>query len=315
MSVQHIAMREAFGQALLELGRDNPRLVVLDADVSSSTKTLDFGTQYPDRFFNLGVAEANMADIAAGMAACGLRPVISTFAIFLSLKCTEQIRSTICYNHLPVVLAGGYAGVSDSFDGASHQSLADLAIMRAIPNLTVTVPGDGAEVGPCLRQALDREGPTYIRLSRNPTPILFDRAAPFETGKIRVLKRGRDITLAVCGVPTYMAMEAAERLEQEGISADLLEVSTIKPMDEAALIESVSRTNRILTIEEHTVRGGLGSAISEVLARLHPVKTDFVGIEDCFTETGPYAELLNAYGISTEQIVLKARMLVDTKKS
>ena len=268
MSDKSISMRDAFGQALLDMADKYPSLVVLDADVSTSTKTLKFGQQYPQRFFNVGVAEANMADIAGGMATCGLRPVISTFAIFISLKCTEQVRSTICYNNLPVILAGGYAGVSDSFDGGSHQSQADLAILRAMPNLTVTVPGDAVEVGQCLEAALNHEGPTYIRLSRNPTPVLFVQATPFKTGKIRTIKNGSDITLAVCGVPTYITVEAAKQLEHQGISVDLLEVSTIKPMDKDTLIQSVSKTKKILTIEEHNIHGGMGSAIAEVLGNI-----------------------------------------------
>ena len=307
-------MRDAFGRALPDLAEPVGGLVVLDADVASSTKTLEFGKRYPERFFNIGVAEANMADIAAGMAACGLRPVISTFAIFIALKCTEQIRSTICYNRLPVVLAGGYAGVSDSFDGASHQSLTDLSVLRAMPNLTVTVPGDAVEAGQCLEQALKQPGPVYIRLSRNPTPVLFADAAPMEIGKIRTIRSGGDLTMAVCGVPTYMAIEAAAELEKAGISTDLLEVSTLKPMDAETLIASASKTGRVLTIEEHTIYGGLGSAVSEVLAGACPVRMDFIGIRDTFTETGPYVELLAAYGICTENIVRKARQLLDMKK-
>lgn len=310
MNPKSIAMRDAFGQTLLDLAETFDRMVVLDADVSTSTKTLDFGRKYPHRFFNVGVAEANMTDIAAGMAACGLRPVVSTFAIFVSLKCTEQIRSTICYNNLPVVLVGGYAGVSDSFDGASHQSILDLAILRAMPNLTVVVPGDGAEVSPYLEQALSRNGPTYIRLGRNPTPVLFENAPPPAMGKIRKIKHGKDITLAVCGVPTFLAIEAAEELEHSGIGVDLLEVSTIKPMDTDTLIESAQKTRHVLTIEEHTICGGLGAAVAEVLVRSCPVKMDFIGIEDRFTETGPYMDLLKEYGIGTGNIVTKAQNLL-----
>ena len=310
MSEQTIAMRDAFGQALLDLADAYPQMVVLDADVSTSTKTQLFGNRYPERFFNVGVAEANMADIAGGMATCGLRPVISTFAIFIALKCSEQIRSTFCYNNLLVILAGGYAGVSDSFDGASHQSLMDLAIMRAMPNLTVMVPGDAVEVGQCMEAALNQAGPTYLRLSRNPTPVLFDKAAAFETGKIRQIKNGTDITLAVCGVPTFIAIEAAEKLETMGISVDLLEVSTLKPMDKDRLIQSVSKTQKIVTVEEHTIHGGLGSAVAEVLAREYPVKMEFVGIHDTFTETGPYPDLLTKYGISVENIINKARAIL-----
>ena len=185
---REIAMRNAFGEALLNLASDFPRMVVLDADVSSSTQTVHFGKKYPDRFFNIGVAEANMVDIAGGLASCGLHPVVSTFAIFLALKATDQIRNVLCYNNLPVTLVGGYAGLSDSFDGASHQSITDLAIMRAMPNMKVLVPADAVEMEQALRIAMEEEGPVYIRSSRNPTPVLFENQAAMEIGKVRKIR-------------------------------------------------------------------------------------------------------------------------------
>lgn len=310
MTTQHIAMRDAFGQVLLEFADTFPEMVVLDADVSSSTKTGMFGQQYPERFFNIGVAEANMIDIAGGMATCGLRPVVSAFALFIALKGADQVRNVVCYNNLPVVLAAGYAGLSDSYDGASHQSITDLAVMRTMPNMTVVVPADAVEVRQALQQALGRQGPTFIRMSRNPSPVLFEDDAALELGKIRKLRDGADLTLAVCGVPTAFAIEAAEQLVQQGTSVDLLEISTLKPLDIDALIQSTSKTGRVLTVEEHNVYGGLGSAVAEVLARRCPVKMDFVGVQDCFTESGPYTGLLAKYGISTETIIEKARGLL-----
>ena len=311
MSTQQIAMRDAFGQALLDLAEDIPELVVLDADVSSSTKTSGFGQAYPQRFFNVGVAEANMVDIAGGLATCGLRPVVSTFALFLALKGADQIRNVVCYNNLPVVMAGGYAGLSDSYDGASHQSLTDLAVMRALPNMTVVVPGDAGEVRQAVEQALRHHGPTFIRLSRNPTPLLFEGSDPLKVGKIRTVADGTDLTIAVCGVPTSMAIQATEQLTHAGISVDLLEVSTIKPLDKDALIESARKTGRVLTIEEHSIIGGLGSAVAELLAQHVPTKMDVIGIEDTFTESGGYDELMAKYGISTAAIVAKAEKLVE----
>ncbi|MCP4399055.1 MAG: 1-deoxy-D-xylulose-5-phosphate synthase [bacterium] len=310
MSTQQIAMREAFGQALLELADEIPELVVLDADVSSSTKTIGFGQAYPDRFFNVGVAEANMVDIAGGLATCGLRPVVSTFALFLALKGADQIRNVVCYNNLPVVIAGGYAGLSDSYDGASHQSITDLAIMRALPNMTVVVPGDAVEVRQAVEQALRHKGPTFIRLSRNPSPVLFQQKDALKISKIRKLKDGTDLTVAVCGVPTDMAIQATEELASQGISVDLLEISTIKPLDKEALVESATKTGCVLTIEEHNILGGLGGAVAEVLAKHAPSKMDFIGVEDTFTESGGYDELMAKYGISTEAIVEKAGKLV-----
>ena len=305
-----VVMRDAFGQALVSLAEEFPEMIVLDADVSASTKTADFAKAHPDRFFNVGVAEANMADIAAGMATCGLRPVVNTFSIFLTLKGADQIRNTICYNNLPVVLAGAYGGLSDSYDGASHQSILDMAIMRALPNMVVIVPADAVEAQQALRLALRRDGPTFIRICRNETPTLFADAAPLEIGKLRKLREGSDLTIGVTGVPTSMALEAAECLAVDGIGVDLLEIPTLKPMDVEALVRSAAKTGKMLTVEEHNVYGGLGGAVAEVLARHAPTKMDYVAIQDRFAESGDYASLLAKYGISVQAIVEKAKGLV-----
>jgi len=308
-SVKRAAMRDALGQILLELADRIPEMVVLDCDVASSCKTRAFGEAYPKRFFNCGVAEANMVDIAAGMATCGLRPVVSTFALFMSLKATDQIRNTVCYNRLPVVFAGGYAGLSDSYDGASHQSITDLAIMRAMPNMTVVVPADAPELKQAVEQVLRRNGPAFIRICRNPTPVLFEDAPPLEIGRIRRLREGSDITIGVCGVPTYMAIEAADLLAEDGIAADLLEISTLKPLDIGALAASAAKTGRMLTVEEHNICGGLAESVSRALAAQYPVRMDYVAIEDTFTESGDYDGLMNKYGISTARIVDKVKFL------
>jgi transketolase len=302
-----IAMRDAFREALVKLADERPEMVVLDADVSSSTRTAKFGALYPERFFNVGVAEANMVDMAAGMATCGLRPVVNTFALFLTLKGADQIQNTIAYNNLPVVLAGNYAGLSDSYDGASHQSILDVAIMRAMPNMTVVVPADATELCAALDDALDRAGPTYIRICRNPTPSLFTDNVP--TGAIRKVRDGMDLTIAVCGVPTFMAMEAVTQLAAEGISVGLLEVPNIKPLHTEALIRSARKTGRVLTVEEHTVIGGLGSAVAEALARTAPTEVRMIGIEDQFSESGDYMTLLAKYGISADAICGRARAM------
>jgi transketolase len=286
-------------------------MVVLDADVATSTRTAPFGKAYPDRFFNMGVAEANMTDVAAGMATCGLRPIASTFAIFLDLKATDQIRNIICYNNLPVILAGNYAGLSDSYDGASHQSILDLAVMRAMPNMVVIVPGDAVELRQALELALRRDGPTYIRLCRNPTPVLFGDAEPLQLGKIRKLRDGADLTIAVCGVPTFMAIEAAAKLAARGVSVDLLEVSTIKPIDAEALTASARKTRKVLTVEEHTVCGGLGSAVAETLARRAPTLMRMIGIQDAFAESGDWADLMRKHGISADHIEAEAMALAN----
>lgn len=311
-SQRSVAMRDAFGETLLDLAREVPEMVVLDCDVATSCKTRAFGEAYPERFFNCGVAEANMVDIAAGMATCGLRPVVSTFALFLAMKSTDQIRNVVCYNRLPVVLAGNYAGLSDSYDGASHQSIADLAVMRAMPNMAVVVPGDAVEVGQAIRAALRRPGPTYVRICRNPTPVLFEGQPPLEIGRIRKLRDGKDLTLGVTGVPTSMAIRASELLARDGIEVDLLEVSTLKPLDIETLLGSVSKTGRILTVEEHNRFGGLGEAVAGVLAHQRPTRMDYVAIEDTFTESGPYDGLMTKYGLSVDRIVEKAMVLLQS---
>lgn len=309
-NVKLISMRDALGQALVDLAPEIPELVVLDADVSASTKTAAFAKAYPERFFNVGVAEANMADIAAGMATAGLRPVINTFALFLVLKCADQIRNTLCYNNLPVVLAGAYGGLSDSFDGASHQAILDIAMLRALPNMVVLVPADAEETKQALKLALRRNGPTYIRGCRNETPVLFEGAEPLQIGKARKLRDGADLTIAACGVPVVMAMEAADLLAKEGINVDLLAVASIKPIDEAALAASAKKTGAVLAVEEHNIVGGFGAAVAEVLAKRAPTRMEFVGVQDRFTESGPYDALMKKYGITVEAIVAKAKALV-----
>ncbi|WP_199851493.1 transketolase family protein [Parabacteroides pacaensis] len=306
-----LSMREAYGEELVKLGEEYPGLVVLDADVSSSTRSFLFGKKYPERFFNVGVAEANMADIAAGLALSGCIPVVNSFAVFLTLKATEQIRNVICYNRLPVVLVGSYAGLSDSYDGASHQSVEDLALMRAIPGLRVVVPADTEELRQALRQILKSPAPTYLRICRNRMPALPVPFQPLRLGKISKLKNGSDITLAACGITVPMACRAASVLSSSGISAEVLNISTLKPLDKETLLQSVRKTKRILVIEEHSIIGGLGSAVAETISREFPVFTDYIGITDTFTETGGYEELLNKYRISSQAIEAKAKELIN----
>jgi len=305
-----IAMREAFGKKLAELGRTMPELVVLDADVSSSTKSAIFGAEFPDRFFNVGVAEANMVDIAAGMATAGLRPVVNAFAIFLALKATDQIRNTVAYNNLPVVIAGAYGGLSDSFDGASHQAITDIAIMRALPNMQVVVPSDARQAEMTLEYALRQDGPVYIRLNRNPMP---DLPASDVLQTVKIIE-GSDITIAANGITASYAVKAAELLAKDEIKAEVFSVPFVKPFAPDALVESVAKTKRMLTVEEHVLFGGFGSTVSE-----HFIKAgifcrfDSIGIEDTYTESGPYDALLAKYGISSEAIADRARALVAKK--
>lgn len=302
-------MRDALGMKLAALGRERKDLVVLDADVSSSTKSSYFAAEFPERFFNVGVAEANMVDIAGGLATCGYRPVVNAFAIFLALKATDQVRNVLCYNRLPVVLAGSYAGLSDSFDGASHHAITDVAIMRSLPNMTVIVPADAAEAEAALEAALAVDGPVYLRINRNVTPDLAPAAEPFEVGRIRRLRKGADLTIAACGLCVAMALEAAAELERAGIEAEVLNVATIKPLDIETLARSVGRTGRLLVAEEHTVVGGLASACAEALAPRMHFLMDTVGLRDTFTESGPYDRILDKYGISAAEMVRRSTAL------
>ncbi|GAB1482242.1 transketolase family protein [Treponema sp.] len=305
----NLTMREAFGAKLAELGKTRNEIVVLDADVSSSTKSALFGKAFPERFFNCGVAEANMVGVAAGLATAGHHPVVNAFSIFLALKATDQIRNAICYNRLPVILAGAYGGLSDSFDGASHQSIADIAIMRALPNMEVIVPSDSAQAEQALEYALERNGPVYIRLNRNALPDLGSFPASSLTSA-RILREGTDITIAANGITAAMCLDAANVLSGRGFSAEVLSVPSVKPLDATGIAASVQKTGRILTVEEHNIIGGFGGACAEALMRLGVhCAFDSVGIEDVFTETGPYDELLAAYGLSAPAIAERAEKL------
>lgn len=306
-----IAMREAWGQSLVKSGKTHPELVVLDADVSGSTKSVYFKNEYPDRFFNCGVSEANMVGTAAGLAASGFRPVVNAFAIFLALKGTDQIRNAIAYNNLPVIIAGAYGGLSDSFDGASHQSITDIAIMRAIPNLKVIVPCDASQAEQALEYALKQDGPVYIRLNRNPLPDL-PKAKTFENTEAIRLSEGKDITILANGITAIHAEKAKLKLEEKGYSVDLFAVPFVKPLDKNSIVESVKKTGKLVTVEEHNIIGGFSSAVCEALVESGvSCKFKAIGIEDRFTETGPYDELLAKYGISSENIVEQSMNLLD----
>jgi transketolase len=298
-------MRDAFGNKLAELGKTNDKLVVLDADVSSSTKSAIFGKAFPGRFFNAGVAEGNMVGVAAGLATAGYHPVVNAFSIFLALKSTDQIRNVFCYNKLPIVIAGAYGGLSDSFDGASHQSITDIAIMRAMPHMEVIVPADSKQAEQALEYALTKKNPVYIRLNRNAMPEV-PASDDFGSGKVIKLREGKDVTIAANGITAAMAVEAGKLLAAKGIDAEILSMPFVKPLDGAGLAQSVSKTGRLVTVEEHNVVGGFGSACLESLA---PRKLTFdyvpVGVQDTFTETGAYDELLAAYGLSASGIVGK----------
>ena len=290
-----IATRDAYGEALAELGAVNENIVVLEADLSKSTKTSDFKKVYPERFFNMGIAEQNMIGTAAGFAAAGKTPFASTFAVFAAGRAYDQIRNSIAYPNLNVKIAATHAGLTVGEDGGSHQMLEDIALMRALPNMTVIVPADGIETKQVIKAAAELEGPVYIRLGRPKVPVLFGDDYKFEIGKGVVLKEGTDVTLIGTGIMVSKAMEAAELLAAEGISAAVVNISTIKPLDAELIIAQAQKTGAVVTCEEHTICGGLGSAVAEVLVENCPVPMARVGVEDKFGESGLPDELLEKY--------------------
>ena len=296
-----------------ELGAQNPEIVVLDADLSASTKTAVFAKAFPDRFFDTGIAEGNMMSVAAGLAASGKIPFASTFAVFGAGRAYEQIRNSICYPNLNVKVAVTYAGLTVGEDGATHQMLEDIALMRALPNMTVVVPADAAETAQVIRWAASYQGPVYIRMGRAKVEDVISPDAEFVPGKSTTLADGSDVTLMACGIMTQQALQAAKMHAEKGISARVINMSSIKPIDEAAIVKAAKETGAIVTCEEHTVMGGLGSAVAEVVVRHCPVPMAMVGTEDVFGQSGKASEVLKVYGLTPEHIALEAKKLVEAK--
>lgn len=302
-----IATREAYGKALVKLGKINDDVVVLDADLSKSTKTNDFYKAYPDRFFNMGIAEQNLVGAACGFAAAGKIPFASTFAMFATGRAFEIIRNSACYPKLNVKICATHAGITVGEDGGSHQSVEDISLMRSIPNMTVLVPADGVEAEKMIFAAAEYNGPMYVRLGRSAVPTLFDENYNFEIGKGVVLKEGNDATIIACGMMVNEALIAADMLKEENINVRVINMSTIKPIDTELIIKAAKETKAIVTAEEHSIIGGLGSAVSEVVSENHPVKVKKVGLNDCFGESGTPGELLEKYGLTAKNIVAKVK--------
>ena len=298
-----IATRDAYGKALLILGAENPNVVVLDADLSKSTKTADFGKKYPERFFNMGIAEANLLGTAAGLAAAGKIPFASTFAIFAVGRAFEQIRNSIAYPKLNVKIAATHSGITVGEDGGSHQAIEDVAIMRAVPNMVVLVPADGEETRQVILASAKYNGPVYIRMGRLAVPLLFGEDYNFEIGKANVLKEGTDVAIMANGLMVSMALEAAEELVAEGISVSVVNVASVKPLDEETIVRIAKQTKAVVTAEEHNIIGGLGSAIAEVLGEKLPTPMVRVGLKDTFGESGRPQELLEKYGLTKGDLV------------
>jgi transketolase len=308
------SVRIAYGKALAEYGAINENVVVLDADVSASTQSHYFGSKFPNRFFNVGIAEAGMVDVAVGLALGGKVPFVNSFAFLLAFRAAEQIRTCIAYSRVNVKLAGHYAGLSDSFDGPTHQAISDVAAMRGFPEMAVVVPADATEARLAVKAVAEYPGPVYLRLCRNELPLLFDDSHPFQIGKGVVMRAGGDVTLVATGVMVHRTLEAAEELRGSGIDARVVEIHTVKPLDVELLAEAARETGCIVTAEEHSVIGGLGGAVAEALAEIAPVPIVRVGIRDRFAETGPYFPLLDRYGMAVADVVSAARRAIALKR-
>lgn len=308
-----IATRDAYGEALAELGESNKDVVVLDADLSGSTKTAVFAKKFPERFFNMGIAEQDMMGTAAGLAASGKIPFASTFAIFATGRAWEQVRQSIAYPKLNVKVVATHAGITVGEDGASHQSVEDIAVMRVIPNMTVIVPADGVETRKVIREIVRYKGPVYVRLSRGKSPVVLDDSYSFEIGKGVVLKDGKDVSLIACGVMVYKALQAADTLGKEGVSARVINISSIKPIDADLIIRAARETGCVVTAEEHSIIAGLGGAVAEVLAENCPVPVKRIGIEDKFGTSGDADLLMELYGLTADNIAKAAREVIKKK--
>ncbi len=294
--------RRAYGEALLELGEREERVVVLDADLSKSTYTNLFAKRFPHRFFNMGISECKMICCAAGLATTGKIPFASSFAVFAAGRAWEMVRLSIGYTNLNVKIAASHAGISVGEDGPTHHCAEDIALMRVIPNMSVLVPADAIETRKMVFAAAEWEGPIYIRLGRPDIPILFDDSYRFQIGKAYVIKEGKDVSIFACGLMVWQAIEALELLEKEGIDAELVNVSTVKPLDEETILRSLSKTGCAVSVEEHNIIGGLGSAIAELIGEKLPAPLERVGIRDRFAESANWKELLKKYNLSPQDI-------------
>lgn len=311
--MKRVPMRDGYGKALLELCRLHEDVVVLDADVAKSTRTDWVRREYPDKYVNVGISEQDLVGTAAGMSLTGFVPFISTYGVFLTGRAWGQIRNTICYNNLNVKLGGAHAGISVGPDGATHQALEDVALMRVIPNMTLIVPCDWHETYKATLAVYDMKGPSYVRFGRNPAPVVTTEDTPFIVGKAAVFRDGSDVTIFANGIMVYQALQAADILQQEGISAEIINVHTVKPLDTQTIVASVGKTKAVVVCEEHQCIGGLGSAVCEALAQHCCVPVELVGIQDTFGESGMPDELLEAYGLDASSIVQAVRNVLKRK--
>lgn len=308
------ATRDAFGEALLELGRQNPNIVVVDGDVANSTRTQAFGEAFPDRFFNVGIAESNLVGVASGLAAAGKIPVASSFACFLLDNAYDQIRMGVAFPNLNVKLVGSHSGISIGEDGPSQMAIEDIALSTSFPNMTVLVPADDGATRAATRAMLTHQGPVYLRTGRPKVPVIYNGEVPFEIGKANMLRNGRDVTIIACGLMVAAALEAAEDLHQKGIEARVLDMHTIKPLDIEAVERAARETGALVTAEEHLLDGGLGSAVARAAAETHPVPIEFVGIRDRYAQSGSSQELMEAFGLVADNVAYAAERVVMRKQ-
>ncbi len=308
-----VATRDAYGKALVELGEKNPNVVVLDADLAAATKTGGFKKAFPDRFFDTGIAESNMMGVAAGLATTGYTVFASSFAMFSAGRAFEQVRNTIGYPHLNVKIGATHAGISVGEDGASHQCCEDIALRRSIPGMVIINPADDIEARAAVLAAAEMDGPVYMRFGRLAVPRIFDEDYKFEIGKAVTLKEGTDVTIIATGLMVKEAIEAAEILEAEGVSVELINMHTIKPLDKDAVVAAAKKTGCIVTAEEHNVIGGLGDAVCDAVCGECPVPVVKVGVEDTFGKSGPAVDLLHVFGLDAKNIVEKAKIAISKK--
>jgi len=308
------ATREAYGQALVEVGKSNPNVVVLDGDVSGSTKSRAFAKEFPKRFFNFGIAEANMVSAAAGLASCGKIPFASSFAVFLVNKSFEQLRMSIANPGLNVKLCGSHSGISLGADGASQMAIEDISLMCSLPKFVVLVPADEVSTRALVHQAAGHDGPVYIRTSRSNSPLIYSSGEPFVIGKAKVLREGKDVTVVGTGLLVWEALEAAQVYESKGFHIRVIDIHTVKPIDEAAIISAARETGAIVTAEEHLTVGGLGSRVAEVVVKNHPVPMEFVGIHETYAESGKPHELFEQYGLTSNHIAQAIDRVLKRKR-
>ena len=310
--VKKIATRESYGNALVELGAEHDNLIVLDADLAAATKTGVFKKAYPDRHIDCGIAECNMMGIAAGLSTTGIVPFASTFAMFAAGRAFEQVRNSIGYPHLNVKIGATHAGISVGEDGATHQCNEDIALMRTIPGMVILNPADDVEAKACVKAAYEYNGPVYLRFGRLAVPVINDRPDyKFELGKGVVLREGKDVTIVATGLCVSSALEAAEKLAADGIDAKIINIHTIKPLDEELIVAAAKETGKVVTVEEHSVIGGLGSAVCDVLSANVPTKVLKIGINDEYGESGPALELIEKYGLGINGIYEKVKAFVS----